>query len=302
MQPHLFASERPPAIRLAALGDLGGAIGAALLAAPASPDRARSSAVQRRPERAPGGARRRAAAPGGRPRRGPRRARAARRAPASRRARARARSRCRRSPSARLASASIRVPARDQPRRDLRQPARDPRQPPAGVDGEDRAAARGSPAVARERGVVGGQRPAGRVARRPRARRVRRPGRASAIRSAASTLPSACARRLRRTSPGSAGRRPRCRAARGARATAGRSRGRARPSRAGRRRPAAGSAASGRMIVDCCTPAPGGLGHEPRRAGAPARGSALAAAGERERAPASSASPPQRPTARRPPG
>jgi glucokinase len=32
MQPHLFASERPPAIRLAALGDLGGAIGAALLA------------------------------------------------------------------------------------------------------------------------------------------------------------------------------------------------------------------------------------------------------------------------------
>jgi glucokinase len=32
MQPHIFASERPPAIRLAALGDLGGAIGAALLA------------------------------------------------------------------------------------------------------------------------------------------------------------------------------------------------------------------------------------------------------------------------------
>ena len=32
MQPHLFASERPPAIRLAALGDLGGAIGGALLA------------------------------------------------------------------------------------------------------------------------------------------------------------------------------------------------------------------------------------------------------------------------------
>ena len=30
MMPHLFASERPPAIRLAALGDLGGAIGAAL--------------------------------------------------------------------------------------------------------------------------------------------------------------------------------------------------------------------------------------------------------------------------------
>ena len=32
MLPHLFASDRPPAIRLAALGDLGGAIGAALLA------------------------------------------------------------------------------------------------------------------------------------------------------------------------------------------------------------------------------------------------------------------------------
>jgi glucokinase len=32
MMPHLFASERPPAIRLAALGDLGGAVGAALLA------------------------------------------------------------------------------------------------------------------------------------------------------------------------------------------------------------------------------------------------------------------------------
>jgi glucokinase len=32
MLPHLFADERPPAIRLAALGDLGGAIGGALLA------------------------------------------------------------------------------------------------------------------------------------------------------------------------------------------------------------------------------------------------------------------------------
>lgn len=32
MQPHLFADQRPPAVRLAALGDLGGAIGAALLA------------------------------------------------------------------------------------------------------------------------------------------------------------------------------------------------------------------------------------------------------------------------------
>ena len=32
MLPHLFADERPPAVKLAALGDLGGAIGAALLA------------------------------------------------------------------------------------------------------------------------------------------------------------------------------------------------------------------------------------------------------------------------------
>src|SRR3954454_16035456 len=32
MMPHLFVSDRPPAIRLAALGDLGGAVGAALLA------------------------------------------------------------------------------------------------------------------------------------------------------------------------------------------------------------------------------------------------------------------------------
>jgi len=33
MGPHLFVDERPPAVRLAALGDLGGAIGAALLVA-----------------------------------------------------------------------------------------------------------------------------------------------------------------------------------------------------------------------------------------------------------------------------
>jgi glucokinase len=31
MQPHLFADERPPRIHVAALGDLGGAIGASLL-------------------------------------------------------------------------------------------------------------------------------------------------------------------------------------------------------------------------------------------------------------------------------
>jgi glucokinase len=36
MQPHLFLDRRPPAVRLAALGDLGGAIGAALLGARAA--------------------------------------------------------------------------------------------------------------------------------------------------------------------------------------------------------------------------------------------------------------------------
>ena len=37
MRPHLFASDRPPAVHVAALGDLGGAIGAALLARPRPP-------------------------------------------------------------------------------------------------------------------------------------------------------------------------------------------------------------------------------------------------------------------------
>jgi hypothetical protein len=32
MQPHLFHDEHPPEVRVASLGDLGGAIGAALLA------------------------------------------------------------------------------------------------------------------------------------------------------------------------------------------------------------------------------------------------------------------------------
>ena len=31
MMPHLFADDNPPAVELAALGDLGGAIGASLL-------------------------------------------------------------------------------------------------------------------------------------------------------------------------------------------------------------------------------------------------------------------------------
>ena len=37
MMPHLFADHRPPAVLLAALGDLGGAIGATLLAAEKTP-------------------------------------------------------------------------------------------------------------------------------------------------------------------------------------------------------------------------------------------------------------------------
>jgi glucokinase len=35
MHPHLFNDDRPPAMRVAGLGDLGGAIGAAMLARPA---------------------------------------------------------------------------------------------------------------------------------------------------------------------------------------------------------------------------------------------------------------------------
>jgi glucokinase len=45
IMPHLFADERPPAVRLVALGDLGGAMGAALLVPPnrsARPSRRRS--------------------------------------------------------------------------------------------------------------------------------------------------------------------------------------------------------------------------------------------------------------------
>jgi glucokinase len=34
MQPHLFADDRPPDVKVAALGDLGGAIGASLLLRP----------------------------------------------------------------------------------------------------------------------------------------------------------------------------------------------------------------------------------------------------------------------------
>jgi glucokinase len=41
MQPHLFANERPPRVTLAQLGDLGGAIGAALLVPSKSPARKR---------------------------------------------------------------------------------------------------------------------------------------------------------------------------------------------------------------------------------------------------------------------
>jgi glucokinase len=42
MMPHLFANERPPAVELAQLGDLGGAIGASLLVRTAAASRARA--------------------------------------------------------------------------------------------------------------------------------------------------------------------------------------------------------------------------------------------------------------------
>jgi glucokinase len=45
MQPHLFADADPPAVHLAALGDLGGAIGAALLVGDAAPPRRRKPAA-----------------------------------------------------------------------------------------------------------------------------------------------------------------------------------------------------------------------------------------------------------------
>ena len=44
MEPHLFVNERPPRVALAELGDLGGAIGAALLVPPGTPGRKRQSA------------------------------------------------------------------------------------------------------------------------------------------------------------------------------------------------------------------------------------------------------------------
>jgi glucokinase len=47
MKPHLFNDERPPAVEVAALGDLGGAIGAALLSSMAAPER--SPAPRRKP-------------------------------------------------------------------------------------------------------------------------------------------------------------------------------------------------------------------------------------------------------------
>jgi len=37
MKQHLFRDDRPPAVRVAALGDLGGALGAALLVADQAP-------------------------------------------------------------------------------------------------------------------------------------------------------------------------------------------------------------------------------------------------------------------------
>jgi glucokinase len=47
MLPHLFVSERPPAVHVAELGDLGGAIGASLLVANGRPETARRAGAHR---------------------------------------------------------------------------------------------------------------------------------------------------------------------------------------------------------------------------------------------------------------
>jgi len=44
MMPHLFSSDHPPAVHLAELGDLGGAIGASLLIRPRAPARVQTAA------------------------------------------------------------------------------------------------------------------------------------------------------------------------------------------------------------------------------------------------------------------
>jgi hypothetical protein len=51
MQPHLFADSRPPHVHVAALGDLGGAVGASLLVEP------RPAPARRRPARSAGASR-----------------------------------------------------------------------------------------------------------------------------------------------------------------------------------------------------------------------------------------------------
>jgi hypothetical protein len=51
MLPHLFVNERSPAVRLAALGDLGGAIGASPLVAAPQPSR---RSAERRGRQRPG--------------------------------------------------------------------------------------------------------------------------------------------------------------------------------------------------------------------------------------------------------
>jgi glucokinase len=45
MMPHLFASDDPPAVHLAELGDLGGAIGASLLIRPRAQARVQTAAA-----------------------------------------------------------------------------------------------------------------------------------------------------------------------------------------------------------------------------------------------------------------
>jgi glucokinase len=55
MHPHLFVPDRPPVMHVAELGDLGGAIGAALLAKRVAPAKKRPRAKTQRPQKRPSG-------------------------------------------------------------------------------------------------------------------------------------------------------------------------------------------------------------------------------------------------------
>ena len=259
MMPHLFADHRPPEVLLASLGDLGGAIGATLIAStrpPLTPEprraRRRSSgpAAPRTPAARPAS---RAAARGGRrrPRRGSgtsRRSSVA--APRDDRLRV-----------ARVDDLVLRAgqhPQRDAGRHRARRTGSRRRSRGTSGPGYMLRTARGDGQAALRRRSRRSPRPA----RRPpsgRRRRARR-GRGRARRTRCGSRPArsrAPARAARRPTAGSAGRRPRCPRARGARSTARRSAARSRPSRGGR---AAAAAAAprrrGRITVTRPAPSP----------------------------------------------